>query len=95
MKYLRYRIIRYVDGNGKEVFRVCRKFFMFWIYFKEYHYAGMEDTFSTVKEYRTIADAKKDIENDVENRRGALRRMVNIQEIIYEFEKGGRNDKEN
>jgi len=82
MKYL-YKIIHYVDGEGKSIFRVKRRLFPFyWKYLKRARTHG-EFRIRYVKEYDTEENALACAEFDAGECRKDERNKVSATKVQY------------
>ena len=79
MKYA-YKIIHYVDGNGKDVYRVKRKIFLFvWAYITRSLTMGAED----IQEYDTEENALACAEYHADECRKKERNVVSVTKMQY------------
>lgn len=60
----RYKICRFVNGNGKEWYQIQKKGWLFWSYLSSYQYIGPLDfpPLKTILRFETIEKASEHIE---------------------------------
>ena len=71
------KIIRYLDGNENEIFRVKFKKYIFWFYLRKYHLGSSE-----IIEFTTQGAALKAAQKDANTRRSFKKNLINDVKIM-------------